>query len=205
MILSMVSHRTVALLAAVVGLAALSGCTTGGSGPGSSTDATDSATPQAAISGEWVVTRTVVSSDDATNPARAVGATSVRYVLIERDDCGDALCAGTVSTGTTPDARESTPLTQTDGGLEYALAGILDCMNAATGGVLATGGFDYEQTATLSVGEQADVDGVDTASTLAGTLRYSDTLTERGLENGCVRSPSTVTVEYSLSAVRAPA
>jgi len=188
-----------AMLAATALVALLAGCT-----PVSGDDDTVT-TPQASISGEWVVTRTVVSSDDTTNPARAVGANSVRYVLIEREDCGSPVCPGTVSSGSTPDARESTDLVQTDGGLEYALSGTLDCMNTATGSVLAVEAFAYEQTAVLSVDARAEVSGVDTATTLSGTLRYTDTLTENGSSDGCARTPTTVTVEYTLSAVRAPA
>jgi hypothetical protein len=186
-------------VAAAALLASLTGCTT------ADPDGDAVTAAQASITGEWVVTRTVVSSDDTTNPARAVGANSVRYVLIEREDCGSAVCPGTVSSGATPDARESTGLVQTDGGLEYALTGTLDCMNAATGSVLAMDAFDYEQTAVLTVDARAEVSGVDTATTLSGTLLYTDTLTENGSSDGCARTPATVTVEYTLSAVRAPA
>ena len=194
----MARRRTALITAAAAVLATLAGCT----GPA---DPQPVAGPQASIEGEWVVTRTVVASDDTTNPARAVGANSVRYVLIEREDCESALCPGTVSSGPTPDARESTALDQTDGGLEYTLTGALDCLNTATGSVLAVDAFDYRQTATLAVDARAEASGVDTASALSGTLSYTDTLTDDGASNGCVRSPGTVTVEYELSAVRAPA
>ena len=186
-------------MAAAALLTSLAGCTP------ATPDGDPVTAAQASIAGEWVVTRTVVSSDDTSNPARAVGANSVRYLLIEREDCGSAVCAGTVSSGATPDARESTDLVQTDGGLEYALAGTLDCINTATGTVLAVEAFDYEQTAALTVDARAEVSGVDTATTLSGTLRYTDTLTQNGSSDGCVRTPATVTVEYTLSAVRAPA
>lgn len=161
-------------------------------------------TPQADISGEWVVTRTVLTSNDATNPARVVGAASVRYVLIDRDPCDEPLCEGTVSSGAGLDGREETELAQTDGGLDYEFSGTLDCMNATTGGVLAVDGFEFTQTATLAVGESADVDGEPTASTLVGTISYTDTVTAAALELGCTRDPATVTVEYAVAATRAP-
>lgn len=202
MLLDMLSRRAVVVLASASVLAALTGCT---SGAGGSAEGEAVTTPQSSISGEWVVTRTVVSSDDTSNPARAVGANSVRYLLIERDDCGSALCPGTVSSGATPDARESTELAQTDGGLEYFLSGTLDCLNTATGSVLAVAAFDYRQTAALTVDARSEDSGTDTATSMTGTLSYTDTLTESGSEDGCTRAPGTVTVEYTLSAVRAPA
>ena len=198
----MSSRSTVAILLASTALLGLTGCTGGSSSEPESPAVT---APQADISGEWVVTRTVLTSDDASNPARAVGATSVRYVAIDREDCDEAVCPGTVLSGATLEGRTETKLEQTDGGLEYSFDGTLDCMNATTGGVLSVGAFEFSQTATLTVGESAEVDGVDTASTLAGTLTYTDTLTDSGIDAGCLRDPRTVTVEYSVAAVRAPA
>ena len=198
----MPSRRVVALLLASTALLALSGCTTSAPRP----DDTPAVTaPQADISGEWVVTRTVTESNDPTNPSRAVGATSVRYVLVDREDCGAALCDGTVSSGATLESREETPLTQTDGGFDYAFTGSLDCMNAATGGVLVVGGFSYEQTATLAVGETTEVDGGPVAATLTGTITYTDTITAKAAENGCTRDPVAVDVTYAVAATRTPA
>ena len=194
-------RRVVAVLAAATALISLSACTAG-SPDDSKSEVT---TAQADIGGEWVVTRTVVSSNDPSNPAHVVGATSVRYVLVDREECGDAVCDGTVSSGATLETRESTELVQTDGGFDYEFTGGLDCMNATTGAVLAVDGFDFAQKATLTVGEKADVGGVPTASTLTGTISYTDTVTEAALETGCTRDPLTVTVEYAVAAGRAPA
>jgi hypothetical protein len=126
----------------------------------------------------------------------------VRYVLVDRDSCDEALCTGSVSSGATLDDREETTLTQTDGGFDYTFTGALDCMNSSTGGVLVVGGFDYSQTATLTVGEKGDDD---VASTLAGTIEYTDTVTEAALEAGCTRDPLTVEVSYAVAATRTPA
>ena len=197
----MLSRRVVAVLLASTALLALSACTTGTPAPDDTPAVT---TPQADISGEWVVTRTVLTSNDPTDPARAVGATSVRYVLVERDSCDEQLCEGTVSSGATLEARQDTTMSQTDGGFGYSFAGSLDCMNAATGGVLVSGGFDYTQTATLTVGETTEADGTTTASTLTGTLDYTDTVTPAALENGCTRDPLTVEISYGLAATRTP-
>ncbi|MET4581435.1 hypothetical protein ABIE21_000925 [Conyzicola nivalis] len=194
-------RRVVAVLAAATALISLSGCTAGS--PDDSTSAVSTA--QADVAGEWVVTRTVVSSNDLSNPAHVVGATSVRYVLVEREQCDDALCDGTVSSGATLEARESTDFVQTDGGFDYEFSGGLDCVNATTGAVVAVDGFDFAQKATLTVGETADVDGTPTASTLTGTISYTDTVTEAALETGCTRDPLAVEVEYAVAAVRAPA
>ena len=196
----MPSRRVVAVLLAATALISLSACTVGS--PDDSTPAVT--TEQADISGEWVVTRTVATSNDLSNPAHVVGAVSVRYVLIDRDSCKTALCAGTVSSGAALEGREKTELTQTDGGLGYTFSGSLDCMNATTGGVLVVDGFEFAQTATLTVGESADVDGTPTASTLTGTIEYTDTVTAEALEAGCTRDPAAVTVEYAVAAVRAP-
>lgn len=197
----MLLGRTAALLLSATALVALCGCTTGGDG---SADGETVSTPQAEISGEWVVTRTVVSSTDQTNPQLAVGATSVRYLQVDRDDCGSALCPGSISSGATLDSRETAELAQVDGGFGYALDGSVDCMNAATGTVLVVDGFDYRQVAEFTVGDRNDVAGVDTASTLTGTLTYTDTLTPAAVDRGCLRDPSVITVEYTLDAVRAP-
>ncbi|WP_411700161.1 hypothetical protein [Conyzicola sp.] len=198
----MPSRRVVALLLASASLVGVSACTTGDPRPDDTATVT---TPQADISGEWVVTRTVTASNDPTNPGRAVGATSVRYVLVERDDCGAALCDGTVSSGATLEDREQTALTQTDGGFDYAFTGGLDCMNATTGGVLVVDGFDYEQTATLTVGETTGDAASAMAATLAGTITYGDTITQNAAENGCTRDPAAVEVTYAVAATRTPA
>jgi hypothetical protein len=194
----MAHRRLTAVLLVSAALFGLTACTTATPTP----DDTVAAQPD--IAGEWVVTRTVVSSDDATNPARAVGATSVRYVSVDRDPCDTSLCTGSVASGETTEDRESTALTQTDGGFEYTFTGSLDCMDTSTGGVLAVGAFGYTQLATLSVASSSGSGADASASSLTGTLEYTDTLTAKAAANGCVRSPVTVTVSYSLSAVRAP-
>ena len=196
----MPTRRVVAVLAAATALISLSACTAG-----SPDDAKSTVSAQADVAGEWVVTRTVVTSNDLSNPAHVVGATSVRYVLVDREQCDDALCEGTVSSGATLEARESTEFVQTDGGFDYEFTGGLDCMNATTGAVVAVDGFDFAQTATFTVGETADVAGVPTASTLTGTISYTDTVTEAALETGCTRDPLAVEVEYAVAAARAPA
>jgi hypothetical protein len=195
------SRRAVVTILASTALLALTACTAGAP---QQTDTDAATTPQADISGEWVVTRTVVTSNDATNPARAVGSTSVRYLSVDRDDCDSALCDGTVSSGATLDDRVQTPLAQTDGGFDYSFEGTLDCMNTSTGGVLVVGGFVYSQTAKLTVGATTDVDGTPTAATLTGTIDYTDTPTADAIDAGCTRDPLTVDVDYTVTATRPP-
>ena len=186
-----------AVLAA--GLVALSGCTAQAPTPAPTNTIT---TPQASITGEWIVTRTVTASDDASTPSRAVGAESTRLVLIEQPDCTTAPCAGTVSSGSTLDGRESTPLEQIDGGLRWAFDGALDCVRAESDSVLVVDAFTYRQTAQLMVTEREDVDGTDTATRLEGEIDYTDSLTTAGIDGGCLRDPITVTVSYAAVAVR---
>lgn len=197
----MLSRRVVALLLASVAVVSLSACTTG-SPAGSASSSPAVTTPQADIAGEWVLTRTVVSSNDPTDPAHAVGAASVRLVLVERDSCKTALCPGTVSSGATAEARQKTALVQTDGGFGYTYSGTLNCLNVTTGGVLAVDGFDYTQKIALTVGESADVAGAKSATSLTGTLSYTSTLTDKAAAAGCTRDPAVVTVDYSVTAVR---
>ena len=191
-------RRAVAVLFASAALVALGACTTGVPTPDDTPAVT---TPQPDISGEWVVTRTVTASNDAANPARAVGATSVRYVLVDRDDCDDVLCDGTVASGETLEGREETALIQTDGGFDYEFAGSLDCMNQTTGGVLVVDGFDYTQKASLTA---TSTDGT-TADALTGTIAYTDTVTDAALEAGCTRDPMAVEITYAVAATRTPA
>jgi hypothetical protein len=198
----MFHSRVIALLVASASVLGLVACTPSDEPKTPTTDAAATVPHQAILDGEWVVTRTVVSSDDASNPARAVGAESVRYMALVRESCGEPLCAGTVSSGTTLEGRETAAFTQVNGGLEYTMTGAIDCMNAATGGVLAVDAFEYSQKATLTIGEYATVDGVDTATTLTGTILYSDTVTAAAVSVGCARAPATVTVEYAVTATR---
>jgi hypothetical protein len=187
-----------AALVVLGALTALSGCT-----PETTAQPDDAAAvtaTQASFTGEWVLTRTVVSSDDATNPEHVVGAVSTRAVMLERDSCADALCPGTVTSGATVAARESTPFTQTDGGLTYVFRGSLDCMNTVTGGVLVVDAFDYSQQVVLTTGDVVD----NAASSIAGTISYTDTLNQNAIDRGCIRDPSTVNVEYTVTGVRAP-
>jgi hypothetical protein len=196
------AHRRAAtLLVAAATIAGLSACTAGVPSP----DAP--ATPTAAlpdVAGEWVVTRTVTASDDSSNPAHAVGAVSQRFLLLEVDSCDADACTGTVSSGPTVDAREEGELTPSDRGFGYRIEGTLDCMDAATGGVLAIGGFSFSQEADLAIDEASGNGDESTAVSLVGTLHHTDSITSDGLADGCSRTPTTATVEYALSAVRAP-
>jgi len=157
-------------------------------------------TPQASLAGEWVVTRTVTESDDPTTAERAVGSQSVRYVLIEQSTCDSVVCPGTVSSGATLEARETTELTQVDGGLGYTFTGALNCLREDASTVLALDAFTFTQTAALAV---VDVDDSGAASSLDGTITYTDSLTADAQRAGCKRDPATVNVVYSVTAVRA--
>jgi hypothetical protein len=161
-------------------------------------------TPQASLAGEWILTRTVTASNDVTDPERILGAVSTRLVSIEQRACETALCPGSVTSGITVAARESTELIQTDGGLEWTFSGTLNCLSVASGEVQVADAFTFTALSTLRVSETADVAGVLTATLLEGTLVLRDSLSLEAFDKGCRRDPAETQVEYTLSAVRAP-
>ena len=134
--------------------------------------------------------------------ARAVGAVSTRLVLLDQTACDEIVCPGMVSSGTTVDAREQTPLSQIDRGVTWTFTGSLDCVRAESESVLVLDAFDYVQKTELRVTGTEEVDGVLTATGLEGTIVYSDSLTQDAVAKGCVRDPLETTVEYSVTAVR---
>jgi hypothetical protein len=197
-----VRRAAAAALLALAALIPLTACTPGTAGPTGPGTATDSAQPD--IGGEWIVTRTVTGSDDVENPAHLVGAESRRYLLVERDDCGEVLCPGSVASGESVDDRPETTLEQTADGFEYGFAGNLDCLDAETGSVVSVGGFSYTQEASLTITESSGEGAAATATRLEGTLLHTDTVTQDGLDDGCARTPLATRVEYSLTAERSP-
>ena len=196
----MILRSAAGLILAAVAMLSMAGCS-GEPAPEPAPSNTITA-PQASLSGEWVATRTVTASDDVSTPERAVGAESTRYVLIDPTDCDSAICPGTVSSGTAIEGREQTPYEIIDGGIRWAFDGALDCRRAETGAVLVVDAFTYDQAAELLVTERADVDSIDTATRLEGTITVTDSLTTAGIDGGCLRDPITVTVTYAVVAVR---
>ncbi|MGV8886231.1 MAG: hypothetical protein ACOH1T_11670 [Microbacteriaceae bacterium] len=193
-------RAVVAMAASVSVLIALTGCTAEPVQKAAVSHAIT--TPQAALAGEWVLTRTVIESDDPTAANRAAGAESTRYLQFTASECADAVCGGIISSGGTLDERQQTPYEPLDGGVRWAYDGMLDCTRAESGAVLVVDAFTYGQAAELRVVERADVGGVDTATRLEGTINYTDSLTTTGLAGGCVRDPITVSVTYAVVAVR---
>jgi hypothetical protein len=189
-------------LVALVALAALTGCSGGGPAPvpsGSTSAASEEA--QATIDGEWVLTRTVASSDDVNNPAHAVGAVSTRYVKFGDVDCPIGACTGGVLSGPTQTVRDSTSFSSAGDVITYEYTGFINCLRADTGAVLVPNGYSYTAKVELSV-IATDAADATKASTLEGTLTYTDTVTNEALEAGCSREPVATTTEYTLSAVR---
>lgn len=162
-------------------------------------------TPQAALTGEWILTRTVTASNDLTDPSRILGAVTTRMISFEQETCDTALCPGTVASGVTTEDRESTPFTPTDGGLEWTFDGTLNCLSVATGEVQVADAFTFSSLSVLTVSESAEVDGELSATVLVGTMVLTDSLSIEAFNSGCRRDPAETTVEYTLSAVRAPA
>jgi hypothetical protein len=125
-------------------------------------------------------------------------------VSFEQETCDTALCPGSVASGVTTEDRESAPFTQTDGGLQWTFDGTLNCLSVATGEVQVADAFSFTTLSVLTVSESADVDGVLTATALAGTMVLTDSLSIDAFDSGCRRDPAETEVEYTLSAVRAP-
>ena len=196
----MTSRVVAALLAAPLAILMLVGCS-GDPAPAPAPTSTVT-TPQASFDGEWILTRTITASNDVSGETRAVGAVSTRLVLLDQTPCDDIVCPGMVSSGSTLDAREQTPLTQIDGGASWRFTGSLDCMRAESESVLVLDAFDYTQEVELLVAESTDVDGVLTATSLSGSIVYTDTLSQEAIARGCVRDPLETTIEYSVTAVR---
>ena len=188
---------------AVAVLAALTGCAGGGDPapvPSASTSAV-SQEKQATIDGEWVLTRTIVSTDDVNNPIHVVGTVSTRYVKFGDISCPVGPCTGGVLSGPTQTVRDTTTFSSAGDVITYVFTGFINCLRADTGAVLVPNGYSYTATVELTA---IATDSVDTtkASTLEGTLVYTDTVTNEALEAGCSREPVTTTTEYTLTAVR---
>ena len=189
------------LLTAAIVLAALTGCS-GAPTPVStgSAPAVDH-TEQSRIDGEWIVTRTVVSTDDASNPARVVGTVSTRLVLFGDVVCEEGPCTGGVLSGPTQAIRENSTFSSSGDTIQFVFEGFVNCLRGDTGAVLVPNGYAYTETVELKVIATDAVDDTK-ATTLDGTLTYTDRVTNEALEAGCTRDPVSTTTEYSLSAVR---
>lgn len=193
-----------ALLPALVALLLLAGCSAEPApSPDSSSPAIDT-TEQSAIIGEWTLTRTVTATDDAANPAHAVGTVSTRALLFADVTCADGPCSGNVQSGPTTGVRDTTPFASSGNTISYEFTGYLNCLRQDTGAVLVANGYAYTATVTLTV-ISTDATDDSLAATLEGTMTYSDSLTPEAIEAGCTREPLEATTEYSLSAVRAVA
>ena len=194
------SRLVAALLVVPAALLALVGCS-GEAEPAPAPTSTIT-TPQASFDGEWTLTRTITASNDLSGEDRAVGAVSTRLVLLDQTPCEAVVCPGMVSSGTTGDAREQTPLTQIDGGVTWRFEGSLDCVRAESTSVLVLDAFDYTQEVELRVTGTEEVDGVLLATGLEGSISYTDTLNQQAIAQGCVRDPIETAIEYSVTAVR---
>ena len=182
--------------------ALLAGCSSGAimPVPSQSTTPVNNAV-QASIVGEWILTRTVVSTDDVNNPAHAVAAVSTRLVKFTDVVCSDGPCTGLVLSGPTQAVREVGNFSSSGDVISYVFTDFLNCVDQATGSVLVPNGYAYTATVSLTV---IGTDELDTtkATTLDGTLSYTDTVTDEALLAGCSREPVTTTTEYTLTAVR---
>jgi len=189
------------LVGAAILLVALAGCSGGPPTPVPSGSAAVDHTEQASIDGEWIITRTVVSSDDEANPLRAVGSVSTRLLKFTEVVCSEGPCTGVVLSGPTQAVRESTTFSSSGDTIHFVFEGFVNCLRADTGAVLVPNGYAYTETVELKV-IGTDADNGSKASTLDGTLVHVDRVTNEALEAGCTREPVSTTTEYSLSAVR---
>ena len=168
--------------------------------PSASTSAV-SQEKQATIDGEWVLTRTVTATDDVNNPSHAVGTVSTRYLKFGDVSCPVGPCTGGVLSGPTQTVRDTTTFSSAGDVITYEYTGFINCLRADTRAVLVPNGYSYTAKVELKA---IATDAVDTtkASTLEGTLVYTDTVTNEALAAGCSREPVTTTTQYALSAVR---
>jgi hypothetical protein len=192
-------------VAAIAVAFALSGCSGGAATP----SPTKSAAPvdhtvQASIAGEWVMTRVIASSDDVNNPIHAVAEISKRYVLFGNVVCTDGPCTGAVLSGPTTDVRATSEFASSANTITFDFSGFLNCVDQESGTVLVANGYSYSSHVVLTV-KSLDKTDESLATTLEGTLTYTDTVTDEALKAGCTRDPVTATVEYALTAVRASA
>lgn len=194
--------RPILLAAAVV--VALAGCAGAPEPkPTGSAAAVDTST-QSGIEGEWTLTRTVTTTDDAANPLHAVAAISTRSVQFLDVECSNGPCTGSVLSGPTADVRDTTTFTSSGDVIRYEFTGFLNCLRQDTGAVLVANGYEYTSTVVLKV-IASDATDDTKASTLEGTMTYTDSLTAEAIEAGCTRTPEAATTEYLLSGVRAAA
>ena len=189
------------LLTAAILLAALTGCSGAPTPVPTGSSAAVDHTEQSKIDGEWIVTRTIVSTDDVNNPARAVGTVSTRLVLFGDVVCSDGPCSGGVLSGPTQAIRDATTFSSSGDIIQFVFDGFVNCLRGDTGTVLVPSGYAYTETVELKVIATDAADDTK-ASTLDGTLTYTDRVTNEALEAGCTRDPVSTTTEYSLSAVR---
>lgn len=199
------SHfRLVPLGAALAVIVTLSGCSAATPTPIASSSVPVDHTEQATIDGEWVLTRTVVTSDEVNNPARAEGAVSTRNVKFGDVVCTGGPCTGGVLSGPTTGVRDQTTFTSSGNVIHYEYSGFLNCLRQDTGAVLVADGYSYTSTIDLTMATTVEGDET-TAATLEGTMTYTDTVTTAALEAGCSREPVTAITTYSLTAVRGAA
>jgi hypothetical protein len=201
----MIRTATMTASAAIAITIALSGCSGAAEAPKPTTSAAPvDHTVQATIDGEWVLTREITSSDDSNNPAHAVDEKSKRYVLFANVVCTEGPCTGSVLSGPARDVRATSTFTSAGNTITYDFSGFLNCIDQETGEVLMANGYSYTSHAVLTV-KALDKDDESIATTLEGTLTYSDTVTDEALQAGCTRDPITATVEYTVTATRASA
>ena len=157
---------------------------------------------QSEINGEWTLTRTVVSTDDTANPARAVAAVSTRAVSFLDVTCSGGPCTGSVQSGPSTAVRDTTTFESAGDVIRYEFSGFLNCLRQDTGAVLVSNGYSYTASVELTVIAN-DAADESKASTLEGTMTLTDTVTPDAIEAGCARTPEATTTGYTLSAIRA--
>jgi hypothetical protein len=201
----MIRTTTMTASAAIALALALSGCSGAAEAPKPTTSAAAvDHTVQATIDGEWVITREITASDDVNNPAHAVAEKSKRYVLFANLVCTQGPCTGDVLSGPATDVRATSTFDSSGNTITYDFTGFLNCVDQETGDVVVANGYSYTSHTVLTV-KALDKNDETIATTLEGTLTYSDTVTDEALLAGCTRDPITANVEYSLTAVRASA
>jgi hypothetical protein len=143
----------------------------------------------------------VTKSDDANNPAHAVGTVSTRFVEFSDVKCAGGPCTGTVFSGPTQAVRDQGTFASSGNTISYTFTGFVNCLRQDTGVVLVPNGYAFTAKVTLTVATTDPTDDT-RAATLEGTLIYKDAVTNDALAAGCSRDPVSTTTEYALAAAR---
>ena len=187
-------RRPISALVAVGALLVLLGCTA--PTPPPSTPEPSTSAPAAevlpdappAFDGSWTLTRTVVESDDPTQP---VGSVETRTLIIGPGTCIGDRCEGTLKVGTSASDLIELPWVQLGTELSYDLTGANDCV-FESGEVVLADAYAYAQHVELTAAESEG----DRVTSLTGVAQYDYASKPRIWEYDCEETAGTIMYSY---------